>query len=141
MARKKSWSKALIKKLTNNPELVKIYVIPGVLFLLDFVVRGVLGIGLSDTGADMSLLAVATFISLLIEDINPRKYSSISIVFTIIFLSTWIICLRIVSIQNSMVFLSIDFRVVFSWFIGLTSFIFAGVIAYEIILDDGDTSS
>jgi hypothetical protein len=135
MSRKK-WSKLLISKLTTNDEFVKIYYIPGLLFLLDFVVRAVLGVDLIDTGADMALLAVATFISLLLEDVNPKKYSGIMITFVLFFLSTWIISLKIVSIQNPMLFLSIDFRLVFSWFVGLTSFVFSGIIANEILLDN-----
>lgn len=134
---KKKWTKLLIKKITTNDEFVKIYFIPGLLFLLDFVIRAVLNIDLVDAGADMALLAVATFIALILENIDPKKYGGAMITFILIFLSTWIISLKIVSIQNPMLFLSMDFRLVFSWFVGLTSFVFSGIIANEILLDNG----
>ena len=132
-----NWSHILLRKLIDNPDMIKLYLIPGLLFLLDFVVRSVLGIDLIDAGADMALLSVATFISLLIEDTNPQqKYNVIKTIFIILFMSIWIISLRIVSIKDPMLFLSIDFRLVFSWFIGLTSFVFSGIMASEIVLDN-----
>jgi hypothetical protein len=133
---KRKWTKLLIKNLTTNNEFVKIYYIPGLLFLLDFVVRVVLGVDLIDTGADMALLAVVTFITLLLEDVNPKKYSGIMVTFVLIFLSTWIVSLKIASLQNPVLFLSVDFRLIFSWFVGLTSFVFSGIIANEILLDN-----
>ena len=132
-----SWARVLLKKLIDNPDLIKLYFIPGLLFLLDFVVRSVLGIDLIDAGADMALLAVATFVSLLIEDAKPQqKYITIKLIFIILFMTIWIISLRIVSIKDPMLLLSIDFRLVISWFVGLTAFVFSGIMASEIVLDN-----
>lgn len=128
------WPKALIKSLQANPEMIKIYFIPGMLFILDFVLRSVLGIDLIDTGADMALLAVATFVTLLVEDMGEHQYhAAINVVFVILFLTLWIICMRIVSLQNPILFLTIDFRLILSWVVGLTSFVFSGAIANEIV--------
>jgi hypothetical protein len=67
MSRKK-WVRVLLANITNNPEMVKNYVIPGLVFLLDFILRVVLGIDIVDAGADMALLAVTTFISILVDN-------------------------------------------------------------------------
>ena len=129
-----NWPKVLLKKLLDNPDMVKIYVIPGLLFFLDFVLRAVLGVDLIDAGADMALLAVATFVSLLVEDIRPQQYyTAIMVVFIMLFLALWIICLRIVSAQNPISFLMVDFRLVLSWFVGLTSFVFSGIMVNEVV--------
>ena len=127
------WIRVILQNLTNNPEMVKIYVVPGSLFLLDFTLRAVLGINLIDTGADMALLAVATFVSLLIEDSKSQRQNGAMVIFIILFLTLWIISLRIVSNQNPMLFLKMDFRPMLSWFVGLTSFVLSGAIANEII--------
>jgi hypothetical protein len=120
--------------------MVKIYMIPGLLFLLDFVLRVVLGIDLLDTGADMALLAVATFVSLLLEDVGEQQYHLAAVVvFIILFLALWIICLKIVSVQNPIMFFAFDFRTTLCWFVGLTSFVFSGVMANEIIQDSSES--
>lgn len=135
---KTNWSRALLKKLTDNPDMIKLYFIPALLFLLDSVIRKVLEIPLIDAGADMAFLAMATYISLLIEDTKPRQtYNAIKLVFIIISMALWVISLKIVSNEAPWVLHLIDFidfRFVFSWFIGLASFFFSGVMTREIVL-------
>ena len=137
-----TWTRVILRKLTNNPEMVKVYVIPGLLFLLDLVLRAVLGIDLIDIGADMALLAVATFVSLLVEDVEQSQYhATVMIVFIMIFLALWIICLSIISVQSPISFLMFNFRPMLSWFVGLTSFIFSCVLANEIVQENSDSMS
>jgi hypothetical protein len=131
------WPMTLIRKLSNNPEMVKIYLIPGLLFFLDFVLRAVLGADLIDAGADMAMLGVATFVTILVEnDDHQPTYTFIPVIFMFIFLVVWIICLKIVSIQNStlpILLNVIDFRLILSWLIGLVAFILSGIITNGII--------
>ena len=91
---------------------------------------------LIDTGADMALLAVVTFITLLIEDVSPQqKYNIVKLIFIILFMATWILSLKIAANESPWLLLSIDFRLIISWFIGLFSFVFSGIMASAIIVD------
>ena len=129
----------LLKNFIDHPEYVKLYIIPSLLFLFDFFLRVIIGVDIIDAGADMALLAVATFIAIFTEDTkNHQKYIPIIIVFIIIFLILWILCLKIISFQKPITFSfleSFDFRIFLSWFFGLVSLIIAGIVANEILYE------
>ena len=136
---KSNWPSVLLRKLIDNPDMIKVYFIPGLLLFFDLVVRSVLGIDLTDVGADMAFLAVATYISLLIEDTNPRQTTSaIKLIFIIISMAMWIISLNIVSKEDPISLLWIDFRPAISVIIGLGSFIFSGIMTRQIILNESN---
>ena len=87
--RLKQWPEIVVRTLLDNPEIVKIYIIPAVLFFLDFILRVVLDVELIDAGADMALLAVATFVSLLVENSGEKQdYTPVIVVFVSPHLST-----------------------------------------------------
>jgi hypothetical protein len=138
------WHRLLVETLIDNPEFVKIYVIPGLLFFLDFILRAVLEVDLVDLGADMALLAVATFVSLLVEDVDNRQsYTPMAVVFTIVFLAFWIISLKIISIKDPVTISLLgylDFRLVLSWLVGSVAFVVSGVMAKSVIERLSDTN-
>lgn len=136
--RREPWARLLIRTLSHNPEFVKVYVIPGLIFFLDFVLRAVLDVDLIDAGADMALLAVATFMTLLVEDDVPsqQQLTLVSVVFIVIFLVPWIVCLRIIATPQPIKLGSLgfpDFRLILSWLVGLIAFVLSGIIASEIV--------
>ena len=134
--RLKQWPEIVVRTLLDNPEIVKIYIIPAVLFFLDFILRVVLDVELIDAGADMALLAVATFVSLLVENSGEKQdYTPVIVVFVLIFLILWIACLRIVSMQNPLLLFYFDFRLILSWFVGIAAFILSGIIANLVMRD------
>lgn len=135
---RESWARLLVRVLTDNLEFVRLYVLPGLLFFLDIVLRGVLGIDLIDAGADMALLAVATFVTLLVEDdsLGHKQYYAVSVVFVMVFFMFWVICLRIIAIPQAVtvVFLGfLDFRLILSWLVGLVAFALSGILAVEVV--------
>lgn len=140
------WPRRLVQALMGNPELVQTYMIPGSLFCIDCVLRGCLDIDLADAGADMALLAVATFLALLFEDaIEDVKHQQAHIAFTVmfvfIFLTVWVLCLKIISIQNPITinFLwFLDFRLILSWLFGVLAFVISGIIANVVTLGPSD---
>jgi hypothetical protein len=121
---------------------VRSYVIPGLLFFFDCVLRGCLGVDLIDAGADMAFLAVATFVALLVEDAGHRQQQIGSIVvFILIFLMPWVVCLKMVSTQN---LLPIGFLwyllLALSWLFGFLAFMASGVIAGVVIQGPTDVN-
>ena len=125
------WPRRLVQTLVDNPEFVRSYVVPGLLFFFDCVLRGCVGVDLVDAGADMAFLAVATFTALLVEDAgyDQQQIGSI-VVFIFIFLIQWVICLKMVSAQS---LLPIGFLwyllLALSWIFGIVAFALSGVIA------------
>lgn len=137
------WIRSLVKSLLDNPAMVKIVFIPGMIFFLDFTLRAILEIDLIDAGADMALLAVAMFFTVIVEDFSPKQHTPMAIVFILFFLILWIICLKIVSLPNPIIVFSfdvIDFRLVLSWLIGILAFVFSGILSEVVIQDVFDQS-
>ena len=133
--RPRDMADSVIRKLRANSEFVKIVVLPAVVFSLDLVLRSVMNINLIDAGADMALLGVSTFITLVVEGSHKDDVTA-TIVFVIVFMLFWIGCLKIVSL-NTLPLLSpltsYDFRGVSSWFFGLMAFILSGIFADSLI--------
>jgi len=93
---------------------------------------------LVDVGADMALLAVATFVALLFEDVEHQQqaHTVVTAMFILIFLTLWIICLRITSIRNPVIIGRLwffDFRHVLSWMFGTLALVLSGVIANVVV--------
>ena len=132
-------TRRLIRFFLDHPEYVKSYVIPGAIFFLDFFLRSILDVDLIDAGADMALIAVATFLTIVIEDEDNRhRYAPIGLVFMILFMILWMFCLRIIANKTPITMAwtgTYDFRLVFSWFLGLTTFVIAGVVSNEVLVD------
>ena len=128
---------AVIQALRENPELTKVYIIPALLFMLDFLLRAALGVNLIDAGADMALLAVTSFVGVLIENVEQGQQDVIiAFVFFLAFLVPWIVCLWVISIRNpvlSNLLGFLDLRLIIVWFIGLSAFFFSGVLINELI--------
>lgn len=128
---------AVIQALRENPELTKVYIIPALLFMLDFLLRAALGVNLIDAGADMALLAVTSFVGVLIENVEQGQQNVIiAFVFFLAFLVPWIVCLWVISIRNpvlSNLLGFLDLRLIIVWFIGLSAFFFSGVLINELI--------
>ncbi len=124
----------MLQALEKKPELVKIYLIPILLFLLDFGLRAAIRVDLIDAGADMALLAVASFTSVLAEDTSQSQPKAIVILPLLLgFLLPWIFCLWSISKQPpDCIYLAnicIPARLILSilsWFVGLTALMFAG---------------
>ena len=132
---RRPWPRRLIQALVDNPEKVRGIGIPGLLFVFDCVLRGCLGAGLIDAGADMAFLAVATFIALLVEDAEYSHQQILSIVVCIIiFLIPWVGCLKMVSVQS---LLPIGFRwhlyLALSLLFGCSALVLSGVLARFVI--------
>lgn len=138
-------ARRLVQALVRNTTFVQIVVIPGLLFCLDFTLRLCFGVDLVDAGADMALLAAATFMALLVEDAGyQQEHAAIAVVFMMVFLIPWIICLKISSIQTPVPisFLRpLDLGLVFSWMIGLPAFVLSSVIANVVIQEPSHTNS
>jgi len=128
---------AVIQALRENPELTRVYIIPALLFMLDFLLRAALGVNLIDAGADMALLAVTSFVGVLIENVEQGQQNVIiAFVFFLAFLVPWIVCLWVISIRNpvlSNLLGFLDLRLIIVWFIGLSAFFFSGVLINELI--------
>jgi len=114
----------LVQALENHTTVVQIVVIPGLLFFLDFTLRLCLRVDLIDAGADMALLAVATFITLLVEGIGYPRHTVAAAVGALLLFIVWIICLGIVSMAPIPLWF-LDLRLVLSWFFGVLAFVFS----------------
>lgn len=134
----------IIQTLLSQGEFVKIYIIPIMVFLLDFLLRLFIGVDISDVGADMALLATAAFLSMIADEhskTNNRPF--IVVVFQIMFMLPWIFCLWSVSRTNPLYIVTIgsqviDIHIIFnviSWFVGLTSLILSGIFINRITAD------
>lgn len=82
----------LVETLGENKSLTTWVVVPFLLFVIDIILRGALQLDLSDAGADLALLAVAAFISSLIEDPN-RRGSEVQFSIFLFFFALWLVCL------------------------------------------------
>jgi hypothetical protein len=127
-----------IRKLLKDPQTLTIYVIPALLFVLDFVLRAALGADLTAVGADMALLAVMPFLAFLGESFHyQRGYAYVPVLFSMIFLIPWVICIKLTLLQDSvpLPFLNlIDTRLALSWSIGLVALILSAIIAHTIVV-------
>ena len=127
----------MISYFLSNPEYLKSYFIPGAIFCLDFILRLILDIDLIDAGADMALIGVATFLSIVIEDAdNRQRFVPIGLLCMLVFLIFWMLCLSVIAIEPITFSWSgmFDFRLFFSWFLGLITFIFAGILSNQILV-------
>jgi len=126
-----------IRTLLKDPETFTIYVIPALLFVLDFVLRAALRADLAAAGADMALLAVVPFLAVLVESFRyQRGYTYVPILFMLVFLIPWVICVKITSLQNPVsppLLHLFDIRLALSWSIGLVAFILSAIIAHTIV--------
>ena len=125
----------IIYKIRDNSNFVKIVIIPAIIFFFDLVLRSILNVDLTDAGADMALLGFNIFISLIIDG-SQKDHILAKIIFIIISILFWIICLKIVSLDSMQLlspFISYDFREVFCWFLGLIAFIFSSIFADSLI--------
>ncbi len=136
---------SIIQALDTKPELVKIYLIPIVLFLLDFFLRAFIGADLSDAGADMALLGVASFIMIIADEHGKSHHRPIvMVVFHIMFMLPWVFCLWSVSKTNPLNTIKVSDQIIdthfilnmLSWFVGLTSLILSGVFISRLTLTD-----
>lgn len=129
--------KTLIQALLDNEEIVKIYVFPGLLFFFDFAFRAILHIDLIDAGADMALISASTFVALILDSKDEKANTGyLGMIFLLPFLIFWFLCLSIIARPDPIIFQpleQLDFRLVFSWLIGIFAFYFSGVYAREII--------
>jgi len=141
---------SIIQTLDSQPELVKVYILPILLFLLDFCLRAVIHVDLIDAGADMAFLATASFITVLVEDIGHSHLKPfVLIVLLISFMLPWIFCLWGVSNTNPFYDLhlgnhSIDAHIILftlSWFVGLSSLIISGAFVHQITIIGLQSSS
>ena len=117
----------VVQALLTRGDLVKVYVIPILVFILDFSLRLFIGVDVSDVGADMALLATAAFISMVADEHGKSNNRTLAIVvFQIMFMLPWVFCLWSVSRTNPLFFIKVgtevvDIHVVFSfrsWFVG-----------------------
>jgi len=131
----------LVQVLVRNTVFAKIFIIPGLLFFLDFTLRVCFDADLIDAGADMALLGVGTFVALLIENMEHQQHTAIVTVFILISLILWIICLRIASLHDPIRFgfllWLLDFRLVLSWLIGVLAFVFSGIMTNVVVESSG----
>ncbi len=126
---------SVIHKLRNNSELVKIVILPAVIFFFDIFMRLVLNIDIIHAGADMALLGVSIFIALIIEDSQKDDLPAL-ILFVFILVIMWICCLLIVSLDKQQLYLtyfSLDFRGFVCLFLGCVTFIFSSIFADSFI--------
>ena len=149
-----NWSARLVGHLADHSTQMRIYVLPATLVIFDAFVRLIVGVDVLDLGADMALLAVALFVSLLVDDIqNPTMFAAIDVLFIFVGLMIWMLCLKIAS-ETSWTLDSVlstsqqgagkqgllgyivrwDFRYFLAWFLGIVAFIFSTVIANAMIL-------
>ncbi|HNB41698.1 MAG TPA: hypothetical protein PLG52_09380, partial [Anaerolineales bacterium] len=121
-------AKSLHNTLTANSEFLKLFAIPSVLFCLDFIFRASFGLDLADAGADMALMAIATFSALVLDDkvMENKQTLVVCFFYALLFFVPWVICLKIISNNPMMIFDVLDFRLVLSWLIGGIAFIFSG---------------
>jgi len=131
----------LLKILDSQYEVVRIVGLPSLLFILDFVLKSVLGLNLSDIGADMALISAASFASIIFDEYdNPNMKSSIPLILFIAFLIPWMFCLWSIKSQHpwnsisfgSRVYDTSLFPVVLSWLVGLLSLVFSTICVYVI---------
>lgn len=125
---------SIIQKFRSNSDLMKIIILPAAVLSVDLFLRlVVLGIDITDAGADMALLGVSTFIALIVEGVHKDDLPA-SFLFLLIFILMWSGCLKIVSLDKLQVsFISYDFRGVSSLFFGFTAFIFSSIFADSLI--------
>ena len=130
---------SIIITLNKKPELVKVFIIPILLFLLDFCLRASMHVDLVDAGADMAFLATASFITVLAEEIrdsNPKPF--VKVVLLLFFMLPWIFCLWGVSNANPFYNLKIGNNMVdahiiifvLSWLVGLSSLVISGAFIH-----------
>ncbi len=119
----------IIQKFRSNSDLMKIVILPAAVLSVDLFLRLIiLGIDITDAGADMALLGVSTFIALIIEGVHKDDLPA-SFLFLLIFILLWSGCLKIVSLDTlQLPFLSYDFRGVSCLFFGLSAFIFSSIV-------------
>lgn len=102
---KKPWPQEIIRYLEDHPESVRTFILPTLLFLLDLTIRAVLGINLGDAGADMALLGVSSFASIVPSDVKERRQSPlVAFICFIGFMIPWIVCLWIISPHSPLLF-------------------------------------
>lgn len=124
----------IIQKFRSNSDLMKIIILPAAVLLVDLFLRLiVLGIDITDAGADMALLGVSTFIALIIEGVHKDDLPA-SFLFLLIFILMWTGCLKIVSLQSlQLSFISYDFRGATCLFFGFSAFILSSIFADSLI--------
>lgn len=97
------------------------------LFVLDCIWRAFLGINLRDVGADMALLAVSSLLTV------PR-FPFVSVLI-LAFMIPWGACLWFISPRCSLRFYLlgiVDIRLILSWLVGLSAFVFS--ICFMIVI-------
>lgn len=115
--------------------------LPIALFIMDFAMKVITKVDSSDIGADMAFLAVATFVSLIIEEHNKLVVNlKITVFFLIISIMPWFASLWLISSSNNRIvdIFNFEFNLRYfftplSWVVGLTSLVIFGITTHEII--------
>jgi hypothetical protein len=132
---------SIINTLDSKPELVKVFIIPFLLFLVDLCLRAVIHVDIVDAGADMAFLATASFITVLVEDgRNSRVKPFVKVVFFLFFMLPWVFCLWGISNTNPFYTLNIDNHTIdvhfivfiLSWIVGLSSLIISSAFINQL---------
>lgn len=132
--------KNIVIKIHNsiiaNIDLIKFFFIPVAFFALDFILRLVIGLDITDIGSDMVAISISIFLSLLVDD---RVYSNtkniIALLFYIlIFLFLWIVSFKILTFSAWIIKgFAFDFRVLLTYTIGFISILFSKIITQLVI--------
>jgi len=159
MVRNPKWMELFQKEIKDtmdwvhkNVEQNNVIISPILILFLDITLRSVIRVDISDVGADMSLLAIAILVSLIMRDGNKEiasQYRTRDLVpFFILFLLIWALCLRIVALKDLepiLVFgMNINLYIICilsSLFLGLFFLMIAAIIAKCVIETDGSKAS
>jgi hypothetical protein len=138
-----SWYSRVIEYLRNNEANIKFFIIPILFFLFDLLARALINVDIKDSGADMALIAVTFFATLIIDEPRTRNLEAWLVFFFLVaFLLPWGVSLWLVSEQPSIFSIRIDpsaefiflqlikIRVgvifmIFSWATGIAALIFS----------------
>ena len=132
---------SILLAIERNPEQVKTYVVPILVFGLDLVLRVFFQMNVSDAGADMALLGTASFISVLMEDPRGRRTSPhVVLPLFLLFLQPWMLCLWLVAGKTPGHFSVVGWQVnaslvvtILSWLVGMSTFLLSSVFVDHIL--------
>ncbi|HCS40517.1 MAG TPA: hypothetical protein DIW44_13155 [Anaerolineaceae bacterium] len=116
----------------NNSIVFNLFIIPLCIFIIDILVRSEFGLSTMDAGADMGLLGISIFVSVIIEG----YYKKIAPLLLILFFSFifWRLSLKVISLDPIYYLnISYDFRSIYCWFLGIIGFLFSSIFADSLI--------